>query len=192
MKSLIKFSVKLLFTLFTLVVLGYFAWVYIYPKLVEHESKQSEFHYVKKVYDGDTFQLENGEKVRLLGIDTPEKWESPKLDNDAERSGQDKKTIQKLGELASEYAENMVAGKKVRLVPEPDYEDKDKYGRLLRYVYLEDGTFVNKKMVEDGYAYAYRKFKISELDEMIEAERQARTSRRGLWGRVDGLKQFEQ
>ena len=191
MKSFLKFSVKLLFTLFALVVLGYFTWVYIYPKLLVHESKENEIHSVKRVIDGDTFELENGERVRVLGIDAPEKYESQKLDNDVNRTGQDKKTIQVLGTLSSEYAEKLLAGKKVRLVAEPNYENKDKYGRLLRYVYLDDGTFYNKKMVEEGYAYAYRTFKISKLDEFIEAERQARINKRGLWGRIDGLKQFE-
>jgi micrococcal nuclease len=178
--------------LFTLVSLAYFSWVYIYPKLIEHDTRQSEYHYVKKVTDGDTFELENGEKVRLLGIDAPEKFESQKLNSDAERSGRDKKTIQKLGQLSSQFARELLDGKKVRLVPEPDYEDKDKYGRLLRYVYLEDGTFVNKKIVEEGYAYAYRKFPVTKLDELIEAERRARTQKTGLWGSVDGLKQLNE
>lgn len=191
MKSLLKFSAKSLFTLVSLIALGYFTWIYVYPRLVEKESRESELHKVKRVIDGDTFELESGEKVRLLGIDTPEKYESKKLYSDAERSGQDKKTILKLGELASEYAQNLVSNKKIRLVPEPNYENKDQYGRLLRYVYLEDGTDLNKRMVEDGYAYAFRKYKISRLDEFIEAERQARLNKRGLWGKIDGLKQFE-
>jgi len=191
LRSFFKFSIKLLFTLFTLIALGYFTWIYIYPKLLQHESKENEIHFVKRVIDGDTFELENRERVRVLGIDAPEKYESQKLDNDVNRTGQDKKTIQMLGTLSSEYAEKLLSGKKVKLVPELNYEDKDKYGRLLRYVYFEDGTFFNKKMVDDGYAYAYRTFKISKLDELIEAERQARISQRGLWGRVEGLKQFE-
>jgi micrococcal nuclease len=143
------------------------------------------------VVDGDTFVLENGERVRMLGIDTPEKFQSSKLDRDVERSGEDKKTIQKLGELASEFTTKLINKKKVILVPEPNYEDKDRYGRLLRYVYLDDGTFVNKKIVEDGYANAYRRYKISRLDEFIKAENDAREHRRGLWGSVEGLRQFE-
>jgi micrococcal nuclease len=191
LKSLIKFSARSVFTLVSLIALGYFTWIYVYPRLVEKESRESELHKVKRVIDGDTFELESGEKVRLLGIDTPEKYESKKLNSDAERSGQDKKTIQKLGELASDYAASLISNKRVKLLPEPNHEDKDRYGRLLRYVYLEDGTDFNKRMVEDGYAYAFRKYKISRLDEFIEAERRARLNKRGLWGRVDGLKQFE-
>jgi len=190
---LIKLAAKTLSTLAVIALFAYFAWVYIIPKLSEHEQKQGkETRVVHKVVDGDTFILENGEKVRMLGIDTPEKYESSKLDRDSERSGSDKKTIQKLGELASQYTKKLIEGKRVMLVPEPNHENKDKYGRLLRYVYLEDGTFINKKIVEDGYASAYRRFGLSKQDEFIKAEKEARENRRGLWGEVEGLQQLDE
>lgn len=188
---MIKFIAKSILTIAVVVLFGYFAFVYIYPKLTEHQSKQKETFLVKRVIDGDTFELESKERVRMLGIDTPEKYESSKLDKDAGRSGQDKKTLQKLGDLASQYTKKLIEGKRVQLVPEPNYEDKDVYGRLLRYVYLEDGTFINRKIVEDGYAYAYRKYKISQLDEFIRCENDARANKRGLWGEIGGLKQFD-
>jgi len=146
---------------------------------------------VERVVDGDTFVLSTGERVRLLGIDTPEKFESKKLDKDAEMSGQDKKTIKKLGNLASDYVKGFVEGKKVRLEKEPNYDDKDRYGRLLRYIYLEDGTFVNGKIVRDGYAQVYEKFPVSKLDELRKYQREARENQRGLWGKVEGLEQFK-
>ena len=186
-KTLTKASV----TIGVLLLFVYFAWIYIIPKLSEHEQKGKDIRVVQRVVDGDTFVMEGGERVRLLGIDTPEKFQSNKLDNDVERSGMDKKTVQKLGELASDYVKKLVEGKKVILVPEQNYEDKDKYGRLLRYVYLEDGTLVNKKIVEDGYANAYRRFPISKLDEFIQAEKEARENGKGLWGNIEGLKQLE-
>jgi len=192
---LIKLSVKILSTIVVLVLLIFFGVKYVIPKLGEHEQKQivkgKEVLQVTRIVDGDTFELENKEKVRVLGIDSPEKYESGKLNNDAERSGQDKKTIQKLGELASEHAKKLIEGKKVTLIPEPNYEDKDVYGRILRYVYLEDGTFFNKQMVSDGYAIAYRKYPVSKLDELIQAEKEARMNKKGLWGNIDGLKQFD-
>ncbi|RPI17633.1 MAG: hypothetical protein EHM58_08605 [Ignavibacteriae bacterium] len=187
-----KLLVKSVVTLGVIALFIYFAWVYIIPKLSEHESKQKETFLVKRVIDGDTFELENKERVRLLGIDTPEKFQSNKLDKDVERSGQDKKTIQRLGTLSSDYAKKLVEGKQVVLMTEPNHEEKDKYGRLLRYVYLEDGTFINKKLIEDGYANAYRQFPLSKLDEFIQAEKVARENRRGLWGEVEGLKQFDE
>lgn len=191
LKSLLKLAFKTLITLAVLALFVYFAAVYILPKLSEHESKKKETFLVKRVIDGDTFELENKERVRMLGIDTPEKFQSNKLDRDVERSGQDKKTIQRLGALASDYTKSLIDGKQVVLIPEPNYEDKDKYGRLLRYVYLEDGTFINKKIVEEGYANAYRQYPVSKLNELIQAEKDARENHRGMWGEVEGLKQFD-
>lgn len=178
-------------TAITIALIAYFVWIYFIPRLTEHESRLKETFLVKRVIDGDTFELENGERVRLLGIDTPEKFQSSKLDSDAERTGRDKKTIRKLGELSSEYTKKLIGGKRVVLVPESNYEDKDKYGRLLRYVYLEDGTFVNRKIIEDGYANVYRRFPLSKTGEFEQAERDAREKNRGLWGKVDGLKQLD-
>ncbi len=154
-------------------------------------DKNREVLVVKRVVDGDTFELSDGERVRLLGIDTPEKYESDKLDRDAESSGQDKKTIMKLGKLAGDYVRNFVEGKTVILEKEPSYSDKDKNGRLLRWVYLEDGTFVNGKIVRDGYAYVFEKFPVSKMDELRKYQREARENKRGLWGPVEGLEQFK-
>lgn len=145
---------------------------------------------VERVIDGDTFVLPDGMKVRLLGIDAPERYDSGKMDNDAERSGQSKETIAILGKRSTDFLKKLIENKKVRLVPEENYEDKDKYGRLLRYIYLEDGTFVNGFLVEEGYAQVYRKFDLSKKDKLLELEQDARENKRGLWGDVDGTKQF--
>lgn len=151
-------------------------------------QNQNEYLIVSKVIDGDTFKMSNGEKVRLIGIDTPEKYDSDKLDRESKNSGRDKETIQKLGEEASLYVKNLVEGKRVKLVREDDYRDRDKYGRLLRYVYLEDGTFINAKIIEDGYANVYNDAEITKIDEFRRLEQEARQNKRGLWGEVDGLK----
>jgi len=198
---LIKWTLKAVVTIAVLALVVYFVWNYAIPKLSEHEQRQKEtskaLYTVKRVIDGDTFEMdakdENGKylRVRLLGIDTPEKFESSKLDKDVERTGKDKKVIQRLGEMASDYVKKLAEGKKVILEPEPNYEDKDVYGRLLRYIYLEDGTFINKKIVEDGYGNAFRKYPVSKLNEIIKAENEARQNNRGLWGDVEGLKQLE-
>jgi micrococcal nuclease len=127
----------------------------------------------------------------MLGIDTPEKSESDKFNRDMERTGRDKETIRKLGNSAYEYTLRLIGGKKITLTKEPGGDDRDRYGRLLRYVYLEDGTFVNKKIVEDGYANAYRRYNLTKQKELVEAETEARTTKKGLWGDLDGLKYFE-
>lgn len=194
MRSFIKFTFKAVITLAALALIAYFGWKYAIPKLDRKDSSEKEFYIVKKVNDGDTFEVEisgRTERVRMLGIDTPERFESDKLTRDIERTGRDKETIKKLGELASGYTTSLIGGKMVTLAAEPNGDDKDKYGRLLRYVYLEDGTFVNKKIVEDGYANAYRRFNLSKQKEFIEAENQAREKKKGLWGDIDGLKYFE-
>jgi micrococcal nuclease len=190
-----KLTGKILSTITSLIILlGAVIYIYLNQNttsdLKQSDSKK-EIIVVKRVVDGDTFELSDGQRVRLLGIDTPEKYESKKLDKDVEATGQDKKTIKKLGKLASEYVKNFVEGKKVILEKEPNYEDKDRYGRLLRWIYLEDGTFVNGKIIRDGYAQVYEKFPVSKLDELRKYQKEARENNRGLWGPVEGLEQFK-
>jgi|SRR3989338_8677644 len=135
---------------------------------------------VKRAVDGDTLELETGEKVRLIGIDTPEMHESNKLYRDAHRTKQDTTTIQKLGRRAYEFTKNLVEGKRVSL--EFDVERYDRYKRLLAYVYLKDGTFVNAEIVEQGYAslLTYPP-NVKYADLFLKLYRQARENHRGLW-----------
>jgi len=191
---MIKVLFKFIITIFVLVIIGAFFYIFIYPKIQDKSGltdSNKEYLTVTRVVDGDTFKMSNGEKVRLLGIDSPEKYDSDKLDRDSDEKGMDKKTIKRLGELASQYVKNLVEGKKVYLVKEPNYQDRDKYGRLLRYVYLDDGTFVNGKIVQDGYAQVYEAFPVSKSEELRKYQREARENKKGLWGDVEGLKQFK-
>lgn len=122
---------------------------------------------VTRVVDGDTIELANGERVRYVGIDTPEtvKPNTP---------------VQCYGHEASLHNTELVEGKYVRLVR--DVEDRDKYGRLLRYVYVGD-TFINLALVENGYArmYTYPP-NVAHVNEFRVAQESARTNKRGLWG----------
>jgi micrococcal nuclease len=136
---------------------------------------------VKRAVDGDTLLLENGERVRLIGIDTPEMHESNKLYRDSRKSGEDITTIQKLGKRSYEFTKGLVEGKRVSL--EFDAERKDKYGRLLAYVYLKDGTFVNAEIVKQGYASLMTiPPNIKYEDSFLKLYQEARENRRGLWG----------
>ncbi|OIQ03729.1 MAG: hypothetical protein AUK58_01590 [Candidatus Moranbacteria bacterium CG2_30_41_165] len=122
---------------------------------------------VKRVVDGDTIEMENGEKVRYIGINTPE-------------SVDPRRAIECFGKEASAYNKNLVEGKEVRLVK--DVSDRDKYGRLLRFVYLENGTFVNELLVREGYAFvASYPPDISKQDIFRTAEIVAKKEGRGLW-----------
>jgi len=135
---------------------------------------------VTRAVDGDTLVLETGERVRLIGIDTPEMHVSNKLYRDAQRTNQDITTIQKLGLRSYEFTKKLVEGKRVSL--EFDVEKYDKYDRLLAYIYLKDGTFVNAEIVKQGYAslMTYPP-NVKYADLFLKLYREARENRRGLW-----------
>jgi len=99
---------------------------------------------VVHVYDGDTVRLANGEKVRLIGIDCPEAYESEKLFRDARRSGRDIATIQAMGRRASDVTRSLLLGKNVRV--EFDDEMRDKYGRLLAYLWIRKEEFDERSL----------------------------------------------
>jgi micrococcal nuclease len=132
-----------------------------------HAATERREVVVGHVIDGDTFQLASGERIRLLGIDTPE-YQPWKGREDF------------YGKEASAYTKKLLSGQKVSL--ESDIEAKDKYGRTLAYVYLSDGTFVNKLLVENGYAEAkyYKPNGLHRL-ELNEVEKKARSEQKGLW-----------
>jgi len=121
---------------------------------------------VVNVVDGDTIVLENGERVRYLGIDTPET-------SDPGRG------IECYGPEATERNRHLVEDRLVRL--EADQSNRDRYGRLLRYVYVDD-LFVNGELVEEGYAYtSYWPPDTRYYQELLALESQARAAGRGLW-----------
>ena len=126
---------------------------------------------VADVVDGDTLRMAGGERVRLVGIDAPEsvKPHSP---------------VECYGREASEHLGSLLPnGSRVRLVG--DVEPRDRYGRLLAYVYrAKDALFVNAAMVRDGYAQPLTVPPNDELaPRFLAAARRARAARRGLWGR---------
>jgi len=121
---------------------------------------------VKRVIDGDTLLLTNGERVRLIGVDTPE-------------TKHPQKTVQHFGKEAYLFTKTMVEGKEVRL--EFDWQRRDKYGRLLAYVYLTDGTFLNAEIIIQGYGFAYTRFPFKYLEEFRKYEKEARENGKGLW-----------
>ncbi len=128
---------------------------------------------VIRVIDGDTIQVccifGDREKVRYIGINTPEIHHPMK-------------GIEPFGKEASEANRKLVDGKTVRL--EFDVQQVDRYNRLLAYVYLEDGTFVNAWLVENGYAQVMTvppNVKHQEL--FLKLQREAREAKRGLWGK---------
>ncbi|NCP76579.1 hypothetical protein AUJ87_02935 [Candidatus Gracilibacteria bacterium CG1_02_38_174] len=133
---------------------------------------QEEYLLVTKVVDGDTIEVMiNGknEKLRLLGVDTPETVDP-------------RKSVECFGKESSNKANEVLLNKKVKLVSDETQGDKDKYGRLLRYVYREDGVFYNKWIIENGYAHEYTYNKPYKFQtEFKQAEKTARENQLGLW-----------
>jgi len=121
---------------------------------------------VTRVIDGDTIVVAGVGTVRLIGVDTPETVDP-------------RTPAQYFGKEASEFARRMAEGKTVRL--EFDWQRTDKYQRVLAYVYLPDGRFLNAEIVKQGYGHAYVVYPFRYLDQFREYERQARDERRGLW-----------
>lgn len=112
-----------------------------------------EWRTIVRVVDGDTLVLDGGERVRLLGVDTPEKFESPKLERDARKSGLDRKTIQQMGERASAFTKSICEGKRCWL--EYGQRRYDKYGRTLAVVHLANGSILNEEILRSGTGTPY-------------------------------------
>lgn len=137
----------------------------------ESYVSNSDLLEVTKVVDGDTFWVEdqNGErqKVRLIGVDTPE-------------TVHPNKPVQYFGKEASDFVKKTLKGNRVRL--EYDVAETDRYGRKLAYVYLEDGTFLNAKLIAEGYARVMTvPPNVKHSEEFLELQRKAREEERGLW-----------
>jgi len=149
---------------------------------------------VTRVSDGDTLRVEldgREESVRLIGVDTPEKFKSDKLERDAEESPLSETEIQALGEEASAYAERLLGGQEVYL--ELGTEERDRYGRILAYVYVRDPegdwTFrgerfaqVNLELARAGWADPLTiPPNVAYAERYVEAAREAREANLGMW-----------
>ncbi len=126
----------------------------------------SETFVCTRVVDGDTIVVKGIGKVRLIGVDTPE-------------TVHPRKPVEYFGKEASNFTKKMVEGKKVRL--EYDWQRKDRYGRVLAYVYLKDGTFLNAELIKQGYGHAYTRYSFKYLEQFRKYEKEARENKRGLW-----------
>ena len=131
------------------------------PTTPAEPLNQNGFFLVTRVIDGDTIEIEGGERVRFVCINTPEVGEYIYLE-------------------AKNFVTDILLYKEVKLVK--DVTDRDRYGRLLRYIYLEDGTFVNEQIVRVGYGVAYPYGADTKYCPLIEnAEREAREDEIGIW-----------
>lgn len=145
-------------------------------------SKKYDYNNILVTYvaDGDTVKLEDGCWVRLIGIDCPEYHESEKLFRQARRGKKDIASIKKMGALAMAFTKEMLDNQKVRL--EFDVEKRDKYNRLLAYLFLKDGAFVNAEIMSCGYAKILTiPPNVKYADLFAKLQKEAQEAKRGLW-----------
>lgn len=132
---------------------------------------EGERAFVIKVVDGDTIELENGQTVRLIGIDTPETKDP-------------RRPVGCFGKEAANETKSLLLDKNVIL--QKDVSETDKYGRLLRYVYLpvdnDQILFVNDYLVREGFAKVLTyPPDVKYTEQFLQAQREARENKRGLW-----------
>lgn len=139
---------------------------------------------VTSITDGDTFRaLVDGkeEKIRLIGIDTPEIHDNRQSQRQTELLKKDLEAILMLGALAKKYVESLVhVGDTVKL--ELDVQIRDRYSRLLSYVYLKDRRMLNELIVANGYGFASTyPPNIKYQERFSNAQREANINGKGLW-----------
>lgn len=134
-------------------------------------EKQPGLYKVVAVADGDTITVDmngNHEIVRLIGVDTPE-------------THRPNTPVQCYAKTASAFSKRLLAGQKVRLQADSLETNRDRYGRLLRYVYLPDSGLVNLRLVAEGYGFAYTFFPFEKSAQFSRAETGAQRAGKGLW-----------
>lgn len=134
-------------------------------------QNQPGLYKVSEFIDGDTIKVRmNGadETVRMIGVDTPETHDP-------------RKSVQCFGVAAANFTKQLIGLMPVRLEADPTNTNRDRYNRLLRYVYLPDGTLVNAEIIRQGYGFAYTGFPFEKIDKFRGYEKEAREQNKGLW-----------
>jgi micrococcal nuclease len=137
----------------------------------ESRNENSDKRQVIRVIDGDTIVVSPNEKVRLIGVDTPE-------------TVHPNRTVQCFGKEAKEFTRTRVERRTIRLVLDESNaarHHRDRYGRTLAYIYFDDGTMLNAELIRRGYAHAYTRFPFRKVVEFRQLERIARSQAIGLW-----------
>jgi len=133
----------------------------------------SRIAFVSRTVDGDTLLLNGGERVRLIGVDTPE-------------TKHPKKPVEYFGKEASTFTKKVIEGQQVKLEfdqANAHLNHRDRYGRTLAYVSRKsDDFFLNAEIIKQGYGHAYTRFPFKLMEEFRRYEGEAREDKRGLWG----------
>lgn len=172
-----KNATKFIFVAFNVLIIFFFSELTQNPQILDEKSPEvskapspqvagdsidEQLYRVTRVIDGDTIEIETGQKVRYIGIDAPEKdTECYALDSTRKNS-------------------ELTLGRQVKL--ETDKSDTDRYGRLLRYVYVDD-LLINGELVKEGFAEAKSYRPDTKYQDKFDAlELEARNNKRGMWG----------
>lgn len=133
-------------------------------KYKDLNASSAHIEQVGRVIDGDTFDTADGDRVRLIGVNTPEI-----------------RPVEHFGKEASAFAKQQLEGKRVLMFA--DAGNKDRYGRLLRYVFIEGQELMfNELLVQEGYANTMTIApNVTFADNFVVLEREAREQERGLW-----------
>lgn len=159
---------SLLVALFVLVgqQYGWFDWLN-----TQAEVNQPGLYRVVKFDDGDTIAVDmNGktETIRFIGVDTPETHDP-------------RKPVQCYGPEAATYTKLTIGSQHVRLASDPLSSNRDRYDRLLRYVYLPDGTLLNEQLILTGHGFAYTYFPFTKSALFVRDEALAQKAKHGVW-----------
>jgi endonuclease YncB( thermonuclease family) len=146
--------------------------------LSEHASLQQKIvqlspgnYRITQLHDGDTISVDMDgidEEIRFIGVDTPETQDP-------------RKAVQCFGKAASQFTKQLIDDQPVRLEADPLSSNRDRYGRLLRYVYLPDGRLVQAEIIKEGYGFAVASFPFTKSEEFSTYQKQAREQNKGLW-----------
>lgn len=132
---------------------------------------------VTKIDDGDTIVIDmdgKNETVRMIGVDTPEVKDP-------------RKPIQCFGETASNFTKTLIGTNTVRLEADPQNTNRDRYNRLLRYVYLPNNLLVNAEIIKQGYGFAYTGFPFNKKQQFIQLQENAKSNNLGLWNKCQPI-----
>ena len=171
--------------LYKLFFLNLFVVLFVLPSL---QAENQNIATVIKVIDGDTLKIKyqsSEENIRLIGIDTPESKINKKAKKDSKRSGQDIKTIIALGNKAANFTRSLVKlGNTIKV--EFDVQQRDRYGRILGYIYLNNGKMLNEEIIKAGYANIMTvPPNVKHQEVFLIAYREASNNRKGLWKGVE-------
>lgn len=130
-------------------------------------------YFVDHFIDGNTIAVDmdgHTESIRLIGVETPETIKP-------------KSSIQCFGPEAGDFVKRAIGARPVRLVADPISNNRDRYNRLVRYAYLENGTLLNEQLIEHGFGFANLEYPFVRHEEFLQTQNSAKYANVGLWAK---------